>query len=312
MEIEAQAEISRHEIKEAILRSGYLLESRVEAVLRDLWGYVETNTSYQDPRTSVSRELDVFSLSAEKAGPEDYDFIFGALLIECINNPQPLVMLTKDPLIPFLHHEEVKLAGLPVKILKKDGHDSWQRLSDFLGMEKYHHYCKGRIATQFCSFVRKKTGRKDEWMATHEGSHFDSFRKLCDATDYFIDNHFKSWKFNDRESVNINFYYPVLILQGELLEGIPTKRSITLRKSNHLQFRRTSISNGKEIDYQIDIITESYLPKFINLLGEEIQKSARLLRRRHKIVRESINKIVEDASKFENPEEFKLAMDYDT
>jgi len=151
--------ISRQDIRDAILRSGYLIESRVEAILRQKWGYVETNTSYGDPLTGNPRELDVYAMSATNTGPDDFDYIFGVLLIECINNPQPLVMLTKEPLMPLFHHTEIKLSGLPVKIIDTN---RWQRLSDFLGMAKYHHYCKGRVATQFCSFLSKKTGTKNQ------------------------------------------------------------------------------------------------------------------------------------------------------
>ena len=62
-------------MRDALLRSGYLLESRVENRLREHWGYVEANASYQDPETGKSRELDVYSMAVAKAGPEDYDFI---------------------------------------------------------------------------------------------------------------------------------------------------------------------------------------------------------------------------------------------
>ncbi|PYJ49393.1 MAG: hypothetical protein DME87_09855 [Verrucomicrobia bacterium] len=161
--------ITRSKITEALLRSGYLLESRVESKLRKQWGYVEANPTYVDPDTGKSREFDLFAMSMQRAGPNQYDFVFAVLLAECINNPQPVVILTKEPLVPFLHHQEVKLAGLPVKVHDKQQQDTWERLSDFLGMEGYHHYCEGRVGTQFCSFAKKKSGRVEEWMmATHE------------------------------------------------------------------------------------------------------------------------------------------------
>ncbi len=250
-------------------------------------------------------------MSAENAGPVDMDFIFSVLLIECVNNPQPMTFLTKEPLVPFLHHHDIKLAGLPLKIVDEKQKDSWERLADFLGMEKYHHYCIGRIATQYCSFQQKKSGKKNEWMAIHEGSHFDTFRKLCDATDYFVDRRFKSWIFKKNESVSIEFFYPVLVLQGELLEAIPGKRSLSLRSRDHLQFRRSSIVRDKQIDYQIDIITEQFLPKLLSIIEQEISNTAQLLKRRHRIVRQSINKITEAAIDLKTPEEIKNVMDYD-
>ena len=105
--------ITRAEMTGALLRSGYLLESRVESKLRRQWGYVEANPTYVDPGTGKSREFDLYALNAERAGPNEYEYIFAALLAECINNPQPIVIMTREPLVPFLHHEEVKFAGLP-------------------------------------------------------------------------------------------------------------------------------------------------------------------------------------------------------
>jgi len=44
-----QYKISDNEIKEALLRSGYLLESRLEEILRKNYYYVEANSAYADP-----------------------------------------------------------------------------------------------------------------------------------------------------------------------------------------------------------------------------------------------------------------------
>src|SRR3989442_424591 len=58
--------ISHADAKDALLRSGYLLESRVEAALRRSDYYVQANASYQDPLTAKSREFDLFAMRAEK------------------------------------------------------------------------------------------------------------------------------------------------------------------------------------------------------------------------------------------------------
>lgn len=304
--------ITRTQMRAALLRSGYLLESRVESRLREHWGYVEANPTYTDPDTGKSREFDIYSMTAHQAGPSDLDFLFGVLLIECINNPQPLVIMTKEPLIGFMYHEEVKMSGLPVKVPDEERHKGWQRLSEFLGMEDYHHYCKGRVGTQFCSFVKKKTGRTEEWMAIHEGSHYNSFNKLCDITDHYVVKHFKSWEFNGTtEKLNVEFYYPLIIVQGELLDACETKRSVTLRSAEHLQFRRSVTTKGRDVDYQIDVIRERFLPKYLEMVDAELEKTARLLRRRHKIVRSAIDSIVEAARDADSPEQTRQIMEYD-
>lgn len=300
-------------MKDALLRSGYLLEMRVESKIRERWGYVEANANYPDPSTGKSREFDLYGLSALKAGPNDYDYIFNALLIECINNPQPLVIMTKEPVVGFLHHREVKMAGLPVKIPHKKQRDGWQQLSEFLDMENYHHYCKGQVGTQYCSFIKKKNSDKklaDEWMAMHEGSHYESFRKLCDVTDYYVDKHFKCWEIGGKEDVNIEFYYPLVIVQGDLVEAYQTTRSVGFRSAEHIQFRQSVATNGGVTDYQIDVIRERYLPKYLDLIDAELEKTSRLLRRRHVTIRTAIDRIAEEAIKADSPEQVRNIMDY--
>lgn len=123
--------------------------------------------------------------------------------------PEPLTLITKKPVVGFLFPEDLRIAGLPVKL---PGHnDRWTPIQEALNLSKFHHYCATRIATQFCSFTRKQS---QQWMALHEGSHFDSFQKLCDAVDYHQDQQFKSWKLGPEGPFNLQFYYPILVVQG--------------------------------------------------------------------------------------------------
>jgi hypothetical protein len=305
-----QKVISNSDAKDALLRSGYLLEARTEALLREKLGYVQANASYQDPETGKSRELDLYAMSAHRCGPGKVDFIFGVLLIECINNPQPMALLTKEPLVPFLHHEEIKIAGLPAKIKPRQGaaRGRWQTLMDFLDAETWHHYCKGRIATQYCSFVEKGGGNQRAWMATHEGGQFDAIRKLCDAADYYRQKHFRSWRFAENEPINLEVYYPVVVLQGELLDARAGKRSVGLRKAKHLQLRRSTATAKGEVDYQIDAVQEKALPAYLDLVVKELEKAARLMRRRHAVVQTSLEAIVREARRLRLPEKIQAAM----
>ncbi|MFX1563389.1 MAG: hypothetical protein ACFFDP_08790 [Promethearchaeota archaeon] len=316
---------TRGEIKDAILRSGYLLETRIEELLREQWGFVEANSVYLDSITGKTRELDIYTLRADKAGPDEYDFLFTSLLIECINNPYPLICFTKEPLMEFLHHENVKLAGLPTKILEaaipkkksesdsteKEDEETWLQLGDYLGMEDYHHYCKGQIATQYCSVAPKKSKSKKEWVALHEGNHFDSFRKLMEVTEYHTKKIYDDWYFIDeKENLNLTFYYPVLVVQGELLEATPTTRSVSLRKSEHVQFQCSAIFNNRETEFQIDIVQEKYFKKYLDQIEKETMKTVRLLRRRHKVIRTSMDRIIELAKKEESPERIRSAFEF--
>jgi hypothetical protein len=297
--------ITRDDATKALLNSGYLLESRLEQVLVARGYYVDANDAYPDPATGKSRELDLMAITARGLSRE-YDFVFNVLLIECVNNPQPLVLLTKKPQVGFLFHEDVRLAGLPAKLFDQRS-GRWTKLQEAIHLEKFHHYCTGRVATQFCSFARKKAG--GEWMALHEGPHFDSFAKLCDAVDYFQHKHFTSWRFSDKEAVNVEFYYPVLVVQGDLLEGRIQKRGIALREASHLQFRRTAIRTSEATKYHIDVVQEKRFPRFVAMLESELEVTVNRLKTRRRLVRDSVSRIVLKARRLRSPEAVRKVME---
>ncbi|MGA2064794.1 MAG: hypothetical protein ABSG86_07485 [Thermoguttaceae bacterium] len=302
------SQISIPEVKEALGRSGYLVESRVEGVLRRAGYYVDANSTYSDPATGKSREIDLFAISARQGGPERLDLVWDVILVECSNNPQPLAFLTRDPLVNALHREHIKVSGLPVKIPRGAVGGSWEMLSGFLRMETYHHWCAGRLATQFCCFQRKKNS--GEWMAHHEDSDFSSFVKLCDALDFYSKKHFQSWLFGEHENVNLQFYYPVLLVQGSLLDVRQRPRSLRVSSTQHIHFRQSAIREGEEVDYHIDVVTERFFPRYLLLVENEMKKAARLMRRRGKIVRMAIDRIAKKAGRLRSPERIQAALDF--
>lgn len=282
-----QETISKREAKEALLRSGYLLESRLDAVLRERDYSVETNAAYQDLETSKSRELDLHASSAYQAGPDELDILWFDLLVECVNNPQPIAFITKEAELPLLDVPEIKLVGAPAKV-----HDAgiWKPLTEYLGTAKYHHYFKGLVSTQFCSFTKKKAGQ--EWMAWHDEDHFDSFLKLSAAVEDFISRDLKMAKFLGRE-VWLKFYYLVLVVQGTLLDVRSRGKSIRLTESDHVQYRRSAIKGGKETVYQVDVVREKHFSAYLDMIEHEVSKTVRLLRRRHKFIHEAVDKIIQ-------------------
>lgn len=146
-------------------------------------------------------------------------------------------------------------------------------------------------------------------MAQHEGSHFDSFSKLCDAVDEFQDRHFKSWRFSDVEPINIEFYYPVPVVQGDLLEGRVGARDVVLRSARRLQFRRSAVRGSQPTDYQIDAVQQSGVPRFLATLETELDLLVRRLKARIHLVRESVSKIVAKAKRLRSPEAIRRAME---
>jgi hypothetical protein len=288
--------ITKEQAKDALLRSGYLIESRMETFLRDRKYSVETNVVVPDLLTGKSRELDLNAVKTDSVSIGRSVFVSVCLLIECENNPQPIVFITKEHPRAQVHHFQVKLSGLPTWIpVELAGYEGpiKEYLPDFLRMNEYHHYCNMRIATQFCSFTKKKDSKEKEgWMAKHMDEHFGSFSKLSMAVDHIAGEFYKSgWNVREPTPV-IVFYYPIVVVQGELLEARTHKRSFSLFKSNFIQYRHSTIEEGKEKEYHIDITTERYLPKYLNIVEAELQETKRRLRQKGTKIREAAEYLI--------------------
>jgi len=312
--------ITTKEMKGAILRSGYLLEQRVEPVLEKEGYFVNTNAAYPDPLTGKSREIDIEALSAFKIS-RDFDFIFPYLICECENNHKPLVFFIKDSPISFLFHEEVKSAGIPSQFIEKKtstkygykpkGRKSYIDLPDFLNFEKYHHYCKGLFSTQYCTFTQKNI--QNPWIAFHSESQHDSFTNLIFALEAKIDEYYESYilpRKNEKENINIQVFYPVLILQGDLYSAQIKKRKLELKKCQHIQYRKEYFTREKQTTYQIDVISESFLPKYLKMVNKEMENAKKILKRKIKIVRESIEDLTEIARKKKKGETFREIFEF--
>ena len=303
--------ISPKQMKDAIQRSGYLLEQRVEPILTEEGYFTQMNPVFPDLETGKSREIDVSALSAVQVYKKGYNFIFPTLLCECENNSQPIVFFTKESPISFLHHQEVKVSGIPVQFWQKDGYIS---LSEFAGMERFHHYCKGAVATQYCTFQLKKD--KSSWIAFHAEEQHDTFNSLIKALEYKIARHFEDWVLPDKaeeEEVNIQIYYPLVILQGGLYSASLENNRLTLRKSKHVQFRKEFfLPRTNEVEtYQIDVISEEYLRNYLKIIGSEVVKIKKVFQRQRQEVTLSIEKIVEQAKRpKKKPESYREYLEF--
>lgn len=300
--------ISPNEMKDAIRQSGYLLEQRVEPILTDNGFYVQINSAYLDSETGKTREIDINAITAKKVYREE--FLFPVLLCECENNTQPVVFFTKESPISFLYHEEAKVSGIPVKFWDENAYFGF---SEFTKMEKFHHYCKGEVATQYCSFQLKKD--KSSWMALHVEEQHGTFNSLIKALEYEIDKHFAGFTLprkGRQEGVNVQIYYPVVVLQGDLYCARLSKGRLILKKSKHVQFRKEYfLPMQNEIEtYQIDVITEDYLKDYLKTIDSEIEAVRKVFQRKKKQIELSIDKIIAEARKEKKGKSYRKYFDF--
>jgi hypothetical protein len=278
--------ISVEEAVGALRRSGYLLEDRIDAFLRSKNYLTTANAAYPDPTTGKSRETDINAFEMFFESQEEAMWgVFHELLIECVNNPQPVAFITKD--------RKGRSSGVesqirPTSILlgpqdEETGQVESGEVAKLFEVSKFHYASQGRVATQYCTFQKKQVSRpredgkgatpQEEWMAFHDDHHFDTFRKLFDAVEYSIQT------FGDVPQSKhpvIGLFYPVLVLQGGLLEVQQDGTEVTGTPVDHIRFRQAVHSGGKQVTHQIDVVTEAYFPNLVKLM----EQSARELQER--------------------------------
>lgn len=295
--VEGISLVSLNDMKTAILKSGYLLEQRVEDVFKKREYTVEANVVFPDPYEEKSREYDLDATKTTEVfkGGLTSHYLSFSVLCECKNNPQPLVFFTKD-ISDDIFQYDIKVSGMPVRFWD-DG--AYIGLCDFTNIKRFHHHCSGVVATQWCTFSQKK--KDNTWMASHSDEQHDAFTTLLKAIDYQIGRHYDSWSpdYPQRSDVDINIYYPLVILSGSLYSAILQNGKLALNKTKHVHFRKEIYQPSIEcVDtYHIDVIQEQYLPTYLKMIGVEVTKIRNSLRRQKQKVIASINEIVKEASK---------------
>ncbi len=183
-----------------------------------------------------------------------------------------------------------------------------------MDLESFHHFCSVEVSTQYCTFQMKKD--KSNWMALHDDEQHETFNKLIKALNYEATKHFESWRLPDKdekEPINIQIYYPLVILQGDLFSARLKNNRFILKKSKHIQFRKQFIGSNKNEaeEYQIDVIVESYLPNYLKMIETEIDKITKSLQHKKAKVLLSIEKIVEEAKALkEKPKSYREILEF--
>jgi hypothetical protein len=270
--------ISIEDAKETLGRSGYLLEDRIDTVLRSKLYNTAPNSTYPDPKTEESRELDVLADHWKFEERENARRAVNHLLIiECVNNPQPIAFMTKKRQTPLASIVKVSPIWNTARQDPETGEVSGggMVMTEVLEMAKYHHYAQGRVATQFCTFQLKKGERGErQWMALHSDQDHGTFRKLADAVDYYSPGF-------DVSTKSVFLVYPILVVQGRLLEVHQEDGELKVQEVDHIAYThsiyRAQRQGVKQVRYRIDVVTESYFPELLALMEKTREEVLRRL-----------------------------------
>lgn len=270
--------IKEEEIIESLNRSGYFLESRVLEVLSSD-GYKNfPNQTYPDKITGKSREIDILSdgpritehLTLNQSLQFEYQY---KLLIECINNDQPVAFFKRPDRDPYTIFGKFFYSKVERELTEKymnTGNTPDFQFNSFTTESKKFHYNQLIKNTQYCSFSKKR-GQKNEWMASHPDGLHDTLNKLVDYSEHKNDGYEEWMKETSAWSKQVftTLFYPVIILQNELIEVSENDGKVKIENKDHIIFDFNKYSDTKN-GFLIDIITESYLPEYLRKIESSV------------------------------------------
>lgn len=252
--------ITEDEIKDALLRSGYLLENRISNWFDEKNYFVEPNYSFYDLITQKSREIDLFVEAPEMFTDFDRQLKCKTnFIIETINNDRPILF--------FINRKTIDLDNVFSQLNYYSNFPNTESDYFFSVDYKQLHHFNIILSTQYCSFVQKKKSKngENEWMAYHPDDLHDNFRKLLYASKAAL----KNWQ-------QIYYYWhqlirfqPLLILKDNLFEAEINGTEVNLITKKHISFLFNYTSNENQLSIIIDVITEEYLKEYLEIILKE-------------------------------------------
>jgi hypothetical protein len=239
------------EMLECLKRSGYLLESRLVAMLQALDHFVEPNSSYLDKVTGVSREIDIIAeqYRYDKSRAESRIRVKTTLVIEAVNNPLPAVLLTPASFSPNTSMDDF----VPFCITPP-ADSSQHPFANEIDLPWEKAKAPGGVFTQFCGFARKKSG--GQLMALHPDDLFGSLRKAAECALTLRDQS-AAWMDASRDGYRRVFQWrPVAVLGGDLYVFDDDQ----LRSVRHAQLQFNFHFESVARSVLIDVLTEAELP----------------------------------------------------
>lgn len=318
-----ELELNESTMKELIIQSGYLLEKRVATLLRNSGYKVVPNRGFKDVDTNKSREYDVYAYKdIEVYGTGSYG-IYPTLVCECKNYSLPVVFFVQEKRDFKPLQDEVRVSGIPSKIWRRNKYISMQ---EFVNVLDFHHYCKPEVpvATQYCEFNKKKDS--SGWVPCHSEESHETIRTLTKALEQEIEDDFRNmnqWLMPEeieKEFIDLSFYYPVLVLQGDIYaayiedNNLSGNNNLTFDKCQHIQYNSEFFSfyDNEVISYHIDVISEKYLPFYLKLIDREMLKIKEVLQQQKQNVMCSIDKIITECRSIENkPKTYRKYLEYE-
>ncbi|HTJ48898.1 MAG TPA: hypothetical protein VL443_05525 [Cyclobacteriaceae bacterium] len=260
--------IGENEIRNAISRSGYLLEGRIIRRLVENDYYISPSERYSDPRTGIDREIDIIGLSELiKGRVGGFELkVNHELIIECTNNPQPIVFFEIGAGDKFLSTYE------PYASFSTKDEDSEVciRLNNSSILELTHpenYFIVQTPSVQYCSFTQKKGSK--EWMALHPDEVNSMMIKFKDCFEQQRVS-FEEMPPKASEFRHVLFRM-VWVTSNDLYLATEKNGEVTLSKKDLVFYLHKFSDKNIVRNIMVDVVSEAYFDSYIKL-NKEIDK----------------------------------------
>lgn len=269
------------QMKDALKRSGYLLEQRVEHYLKKQRYHISTENYFVDHDTKKLREIDLIAEKEDIAYPSPKRKYGGKLtyklICECENNPHPVIFFLTKAKEPY-RGEGLIYSHIPYSFAEKNAAKPSTVWGDSpfnsRSVIKEHHLSHFPIATQYCSFTPKDKNRlQDDWIASHLDEQHNTLTNLLKGSldvsrrDGFNQENIMSHYYNKYQ---VNLYYPVLILQNRLAVAHEKENGeIVIEDRDHVVYMKNHSEGWPQL-FMIDVIQERFLGQYITMIQQEV------------------------------------------
>lgn len=239
-------------MKEAVLRSGYLIERRVSKHFQSSEYSVILNQIIIDPISDKPREVDFVAIHSTYNTPTK-DIKGYEIICECENNPDPIVFFPQEyKLHRYLN--ELRYYGLNGlrHILKKKNH------------RDRFEFLKPIVSSQYCTFKEvkdPKNPKNKKWIAYHSDQAHGTFDKLKKS----VQHRRKTFGKNlETEKLHCRVFYPILVLNDYIYIWDETEEN-NLKPVNHVKLIVQDFNKFTNFyeHFYIDVIKESFVEKFL-------------------------------------------------
>lgn len=245
---------SKQEILDCLLRSGYLLESRLVNALNEAGYFVDPNQTICDKNTGKSREIDILAEGPSSIKYKDTN-VRSFFVIEATNNLYPVVLTTLLDSEPRGHIELYNQCWYSLS----DDADHKIYPPERVESENIQLYC------QYCAITRKKN---KELMASHSEDLYSSITKMVQYCERDI-NEWRERKLK-QQYWEVLFWRPILVFQNDILVTNQSGNSqVELLDVDSARLKFNYHEDDQQVSMIIDLVKENQLLKHLKMIANQ-------------------------------------------